>query len=435
MSTASLPTEVELAQALIAFNTVNPPGNERACIEWLEAVLRNAGAETVVAGPSAERPSLVARVSGRGQAPPLLLQGHVDVVGVEGQAWDRDPFGGEVVDGELWGRGAIDMKGQVAVMLAAVLDLLSSGSRPAGDVILALVADEEQGGEQGARWLVEHRPELFAGVRHAVGEWGAANWWIGDRRVYPIQVDEKRFCTLNATFHGPAGHAALPVANAAAARLGSFLSALDAMDLPVSVGPVPRLTLEGTRDLMPPQVQTAVDDLLAGRSDDTTPLASIGELGVVIQGGLRNTVAATVVRGGEKFNVVPSQVTATLDCRLLPGSSPEDVISPLRELPGEANIEIAYHDDVPMPGDHTLLRVLSDVLREEDPEAVVVPYLLFATTDGRHFARLGIQPYGFTPLRLPKGFSLLGLAHAGNERVPVEALAFGRRVTRALLER
>lgn len=434
MATAGVLTELELAQTLIAFETVNPPGNERACIEWAERLLRGAGAQTVVTGPSAERPSLIARVAGRGQAPPLLLQGHVDVVGVEGQHWEREPFGAEIVAGELWGRGAIDMKGQVAAMLAAVLDAATSERPPAGDVILALLADEEQLGTHGARWLVEQRPEFFDDVRHAIGEWGGANWWLGDHSVYAIQVDEKRFCTLRATFRGRAGHAAVPIPDAALAKLGRFLAAIDAHRLPVSVGRVTRLALEGARELVPADVQAEIDDLIAGSGNDAF-LGQLGELGVVLQSGLRNTVTATIVRGGEKFNVIPAQVEVTLDCRLLPGTSPDDVIEPLRQLAGDPDIELVYHDEVPSQNDHSLLPLLSSLLRDEDPEAVVIPYLLFATTDGRHFARLGIQPYGFTPLRLPRGFTVLDKVHASNERVPVEALAFGKRVTRELLER
>jgi acetylornithine deacetylase/succinyl-diaminopimelate desuccinylase-like protein len=202
---AAAPTSpVPIAQELIRFNTVNPPGDEAACVHWIRKLLDDNGIGTRILAADTDRPNLVARLPGRGVEPPLLLHAHVDVVPVAGQNWSRPPFGGEVVDGELWGRGAVDMKGQLAMMLAALLRLARRGEAPAGDIILAVVPDEEAGSAVGARFLVEQHPHLFDGMRYAVGEDGGAELGLGAfARLHPIVVAEKRTCWVRVTLRGP----------------------------------------------------------------------------------------------------------------------------------------------------------------------------------------------------------------------------------------
>jgi acetylornithine deacetylase/succinyl-diaminopimelate desuccinylase-like protein len=187
---------VELLQRLIRFNTTNPPGNERECVEWIEEVLRAGGYETKFLAKDPERPNLLARLKGRNEAPSLLLQGHVDVVPVEGQDWQHQPLEGKNVDGWVWGRGALDMKGGVAMMLAAFLRAKAEGLTPPGDVLLLVLSDEESGGDYGAKYLVEEHARLFDGVRYALGEFGGFSLYVGRRRFYPIQVAEKQLCFL-----------------------------------------------------------------------------------------------------------------------------------------------------------------------------------------------------------------------------------------------
>ena len=226
----------ELLQRLIRFDTTNPPGNEAECIDFVRGLLEEAGVDTEVYAKVPGRPNLVARLPG-GDKPPLLLQGHVDVVTTSGQNWTRPPFGGELVDGYIWGRGAVDMKGPVAMLVSAFLRAKQEGTALPGDVILALLADEEAGGDMGARFLAEEHAHLFEGVRYALSEFGGFSLEIAGRRFYPIQVAEKQICWLKAIVRGRAGHAALVNRGGTMARLGRLLRDLDRRRLPVHVTP------------------------------------------------------------------------------------------------------------------------------------------------------------------------------------------------------
>src|ERR1700744_111709 len=203
----SVPAPGELAQQLIRFDTAAPGGRERDVIAWLAPQLEAAGLDVQVLARDPERPNIVARLKGRGEAPPLLLHGHVDVVPVTGQNWSVDPFAGEVRDGVLWGRGALDMKGGVAMLVAAVLRA-AQGPPPAGDIVLCVLSDEEQGSDFGARFLVDEHADLFAGVRHAIGEFGGFSFPMIGKRVYPIEVAEKQRAVVRLLAEGDAGHGA-----------------------------------------------------------------------------------------------------------------------------------------------------------------------------------------------------------------------------------
>src|ERR687897_3859279 len=235
---------VELLKRLIRFDTTNPPGNERECVEWIDELLRDGGYETKILAKDPDRPNLLARLKGRDEAPSLLLYGHIDVVPVEGQNWQHPPFEGKNVDGWIWGRGALDMKGGVAMMLAAFLRAKAEGLMPPGDVSLLILSDEEAGGDYGARFLVEAHAGLFDGVRYALGEFGGFPLYVGRRRFYPIQVAEKQRCFLRAVVRGPGGHGALPMRGGTIARLAKVLRTLDRRRLPVHVTPVARQMIE-----------------------------------------------------------------------------------------------------------------------------------------------------------------------------------------------
>lgn len=228
------PSAQQILPQLIRFDTTNPPGDEAACVAYVRSLLESHGIASTLAGAAPGRPNLVARVPGRGQAPPLLLQGHVDVVTTANQSWSQPPFGGVELDGEIWGRGAIDMKGGVAMMLAAALLAHEEGGA-AGDLVIAVLADEEAGGVHGAGWLAANHPELFSGVRHAIGEGGGFAFYFGGKRFYPIMVSEKRGSPVRATFRGPGGHGSRVMRGGAMARLGRALTALDQNRLPVQV--------------------------------------------------------------------------------------------------------------------------------------------------------------------------------------------------------
>jgi len=426
-------TPVELLQRLIRFDTTNPPGNEAECMEFVRRLLEDAGVETELYAREPGRPNLVARLPGKGSGKPLLLQGHVDVVTTAGQNWARPPFGGDVVDGYVWGRGAIDMKGGVAMLVSAFLRAARGEIEPAGDVLLVLLCDEEAGGDFGAKFLVEEHAHLFAGIEYALGEFGAFTLHLGGRRFYPIQVAEKQICWLKATIRGSGGHGAMINRGGTMARLGRFLRDLDRKRLPIHVTPVAREMLERMAADLPQPRRGVLLSLLKPRLTDRV-LPLLGEAVRTTEPLLRNTVSPTIVRAGEKINVVPAQIEVELDGRALPGFGPDDLIGELQELVGkDVELELVRHDPGPSEPNLELFETLAGVLRELDPGATPVPLLQIGVTDARFFSRLGIQTYGFLPMRLPEGFSFVPLVHAADERVPADAIDFGvEAISRAL---
>jgi acetylornithine deacetylase/succinyl-diaminopimelate desuccinylase-like protein len=424
----------ELLQRLIRFDTTNPPGSERECIEWIQHLLQESGCSVRIVARDPERPNLIARLPGEGRAPPFLLQGHVDVVPAKG-AWSRPPFAGEVVDGYVWGRGALDMKGGVAMMLAAFLRAAASDVRPPGYVLLCLLSDEEAGGDLGVRFVVEKHGELFEGVRFAIGEFGGFTMEVAGRRFYPMMVAEKQLCSARATLRGPAGHGSLPVRNGAMGRLGRLLAALDRRRLPVHLTPVARSMIDAIAADVPPATRIPLRALLRPRLTDRV-LGRLGDRGRLFDVLLRNTASATRVGGGHAHNVIPEEVSVDLDCRLLPGFAPDDVFQELRALAGvDIDFDILRYDPGPPAPDMTLFDTLGGILRELDPEGRPVPLLLPGVSDGRFFARLDIQTYGFLPMRLPRELPFMELVHGDDERIPVDSLEFGTTAIRRLLER
>ncbi len=434
-----MPTSISpacLLQELIRFDTTNPPGNEAACIGHLDGVLRTTGITTTLLAKDPDRPNLIARLPGAGHAPPLLLQGHVDVVTTVGQTWTHPPFAGIERDGYIWGRGALDMKSGVTMMTCALLQLKAAGITPRGDVILCALSDEEAGGRYGARYLVEEHPEQFAGVKHALGELGGFPMSIGGVRFYPIQVAEKVQCALRLTLRGPAGHGSMPIRGGAMARLGRVLRALDRRPLPTHITPVAQTMLAGMaaatrspvrqvlRLLLSPRLSSAVIAGLGARLDMVAPL-------------LRNTVSPTIVRGGAAINVIPGEITLDLDGRMLPGVAVEQMVAEVRAIVGrDVTIDVLHADpSATAAPDWSQFAMLANILRELDPDGVPLPYLLPGVSDARFFRRLGIQTYGFTPMNLPADFNFRATIHAADERIPVAALDFGTRAIRSVLER
>jgi acetylornithine deacetylase/succinyl-diaminopimelate desuccinylase-like protein len=425
---------VELLAQLLRFDTSNPPGNERECIDWIRGLLEELGCEVRIIAREPERPNLLARLPGRGVSAPLLLQGHVDVVAARGE-WSHPPFAGELDGGYVWGRGALDMKGGVAMMLAAFMRLRASGVTPPGDVILCVLADEEAGSDLGASFLVKEHPELFSGVRFAIGEFGGFTMQLAGRRFYPIMVAEKQVCWARAKLRGRAGHGSLPIRGGSMGKLGRLLGALDRHRLPVHVTPVARAMIEAIAVELPRPLALPLRGLLQPQLTDRL-LDVIGERVKVFDSLLHNTASATIVAGGEKINVIPDEVTLELDCRLLPGFSPQDVFAELRALSGvDLEFEVIRHERVAAEPDLTLFETLAGTLRELDPTAKPIPLLLPAVTDGRFFSLLGIQTYGFLPMQLPDDMRFMDLIHAENERLPAAAMEFGTQAIARVLER
>ncbi len=431
----SAPDVVELLRELIRFDTTNPPGNETACIEHVRGLLTAAGIESKILAQADDRPNLIARLEGRGEAPPLLLYGHVDVVTTAGQQWAHEPFGADVADGVVWGRGALDMKSGVAMLVHAFIRAHEEGPPP-GDLVLAVLSDEENGGNFGARFLVEEHPEQFDGIRHALGEFGGATVHLGGRAFYPIQVAEKQICWLRGVVRGPGGHGAIGVRGSAIAKLGRILTKLDRGHLPIHVTPATRAWIEGMADALPRPQSLVLRSLLDPRLAEATLRLSRGDQLRPLERALRNTITPTIVHGGEKINVIPSQVELELDGRSLPGFGPDDLIREVRALVGpDLELELVRHDPGSAEPDLSYLPTLSQIIRELDPDAVPVPMLQIGVTDGRFFSRLGIQTYGYLPLRLPQGFEFMKLIHAADERVPADAVRFGAEAVSRAIDR
>jgi acetylornithine deacetylase/succinyl-diaminopimelate desuccinylase-like protein len=390
-------------------------------------------------GSSPERPNLVARLAGRGTVAPLLLQGHVDVVPAVGE-WRHPPFAGEVADGYVWGRGALDMKGGVAMMLAAFMRAVArvnaGGTPPPGDVILCLMSDEENGSAEGAELLVRDHPELFADVRYALGEFGGFTLDVAGRRFAPIMVAEKQIVWARTTLRGPAGHGSMPIRGGAMGQVGRLLSRLDRRRLPVHVTPVVRTNIETIAAELPRQLALPLRGLLTPALTDRI-LDVMGDRARLFDPVLHNTVSPTGVTGGGTINVIPNEVTVDLDCRLLPGFGPADITAELRALTGikDLELDVVRHDPVAAEPDMGLFDTLAGVLRELDPATIPVPLLLPAVTDGRFFSRLGIQTYGYLPMQLPEEMSFMELIHAPDERLPVGAADHGTEAIDRVLQR
>lgn len=415
----------DLLRDLIRIDTTNPPGMERRAVELVRSVLAHNGIQSETFAKDADRPSLVARIPGEGAAPPLLVHGHLDVVGVTDQRWDHDPFSGDVVDGWIWGRGALDMKGPIAMMIDALVRL-SQGHPPAGDIVLCLVPDEENGGAFGAGYLVNEHAYLFEGVEYALGEFGGFPYQFDGVRFSPIQISERIGVDFHVTFRGDSGHASMPVPGGAMGKLGAALVDLERKQMPVHVTAATRLMLEAMAPHVSPPVRLAIRAMLDQRTAPAAVAALRSRLGAV-GSVLRNTVTPTIVSGGDKINVIPAETGLTLDGRMLPGLDPvtmRDELANLLDVDCEISFE-AERSGIPAVPDMGLFDLLASAIRRMDRGLTPIPYMSPAVTDARWFSQLGIACYGFTPMPLPAGFAVESTVHDANERIPVSALRPG----------
>ena len=414
-----------LLQQLIRFDTSNPPGNEKDCILWIKGLLDNAGIQNDILAKDPERLNLVARIEGQKKAPPLLMYGHVDVVTTKGQQWTHPPFEGLKKDGFIWGRGALDMKGGIAMMLSAFLKLAETGFKPAGDIIFAALSDEEAGGDLGAKFLVEESSDYFQNVKYALGEFGGFPVHIGKKCFYFIQTGEKQRCWMKATLKGPGGHGSQRHTGGAMAALGKIINVFDKKRLPVHVTPIVREMIQTiARNLSLPE-GLFIKQILNPVFTDTI-INLMGERGDMFDPLLHNTVNITMVNGGDKINVIPSEIAFYMDGRILPGFTSEDMLKEIRERAGDTfSIDIQRHEPCPPEPDMGLFDTLAGILKKAHPGAIPVPFLLPGITDACFFSRLGIQTYGFLPMNLPKEFTFNKLIHAADERIPEYCLEFG----------
>jgi len=429
---ATAPDEVvDICRDLIRIDTSNPgdhsgPG-ERQAAEHVAGLLADVGLEPVVLESHPKRTSVVTRISGTDpERPALLVHGHLDVVPAHAPDWKHHPFDGDVADGCLWGRGAIDMKDMDAMMLAVVRQRQRERRPPARDVVLAFTADEEAGGTWGARWLVDRHPGLFEGVTEAVGEVGGFSLTLGGQRLYLMQTAEKGMAWMRLSAVGTAGHGSMIQPDNAVTELAEAVGRLGRHEWPTRLLPSVRAFLEGAAAALGVEFMP---------NDPSELLAKIGAVSRVIGATLRNTVNPTVLKAGYKVNVVPQTATAEVDGRFLPGYEDEFYAELDRVLGPRVAREI-IHTDIALETtpDGALYEAMTSSLLGEDPEARVIPYCLSAGTDAKSFSRLGMRCFGFTPLRLPPDLDFSGMFHGVDERVPVDGLRFGVRVLDRFLD-
>ncbi|MEU4681165.1 M20/M25/M40 family metallo-hydrolase [Micromonospora sp. NPDC023737] len=418
---------VDLCRDLLRIDTSNTGDNdtsagERAAAEYVAEKLAEVGVETQIHESAPGRANVVARIAGtdpsRGA---LLVHGHLDVVPADADEWSVHPFSGEIRDGYLWGRGAIDMKDFDAMVLAVVRHWQRTGVRPTRDIVLAYTADEEAGGDYGAHWLTRQHRDVFDGCTEAIGEVGGFSYSVDDaRRLYLIETAEKGVDWLRLHAKGRPGHGSMVHDDNAVTALAEAVARIGRHRFPMVVTPTVRAFLE------------EVSELLGIELDPEDPEAAIAKLGPIaniIGATIRNTANPTRLAAGYKDNVIPGRATATIDCRSLPGQS-ELLEAQLRELIGP-DIDIEYIQRQPAietTFDGDLVDAMSAALRAEDPGAHPVPYMLSGGTDAKAFAQLGIRCFGFAPLRLPADLNFSALFHGIDERVPVDGLQFGVRV-------
>ena len=425
---------VELLRALVRFDTTNPPGNEAACVEFLADTLRGVGVEPEVLAPAPGRANLVARLpGGDGDAAPLLLNGHVDVVAAEAGRWAHPPFAGEVHDGVIWGRGAVDMKHMVAMSVATVGLLARLGVPLRRDLKLAAVADEEAGCAFGSAWLVDHHPDRVR-AGHALGEVGGATLYLGGRPFYPVQVAEKGIAWLRASATGATGHGSIPRDDSAVVRLSEFLARVGRRRLALRPSPEARRFLEALAGLQGRAGRAALPLLLHPRWSNLVLRRGVRDPGMarLLGAVLRNTASPTVVHAGSKVNVIPGRAEAELDGRIAVGSSEAELLAELRALAGPGiELELLGPSRPPTvtpPGDQ-LFDLLAAVVADHHPGAVAVPTVTPGFTDAKFWSRLGTACYGFAPIRLePSDPDFAAMFHGDDERVPIVGLKAGLRV-------
>jgi acetylornithine deacetylase/succinyl-diaminopimelate desuccinylase-like protein len=425
-------------QDLLRLDTRNPPGNEVRAAGYLHALLKSEGISGEIVGPSEDRGTFIARLKGDGSAHPLLLMSHTDVVAVEPDKWTHGPFSGDIADGFIYGRGALDMKQMVTMEAMCMLLLKRAGVRLKRDVIYMAAADEECGGQEGAGWVVEHCPQLIQ-AEYALNEGGGSGIEINSHRYYSVQTAEKGTVRFRIRTHGRPGHGSVPHHENAILKLAAILARFTPDLLPVHFTNTLRGYIAGIASTQPSDVAQALHAVL---TDETTADAAVDRLPLDetlkqrMHAMLRNTVTPTILKAGSQINVIPSEAEASIDGRNLPGWTPEMFLEELRSAIGN-QAEIALLDpSTPLEADlqSPLFNTIKDVLNEHDPGATAVPFLLTGGTDAKHVTKLGTKVYGFVP-GLYAGAGEGRRVHSHDERVSVRSLQWGVRVLYEVVER
>lgn len=417
---------VEVCRDLIRIDTSNygeedGPG-ERKAAEHVATLLDEVGIQSRLYEPEPGRTSVVAQWGGTGEDPRggLLLHGHLDVVPAAAEDWQVDPFSGEIRDGYVWGRGAVDMKDFDAMLLSVVRARTRAGRVPARPITLCFTADEEAGGHKGAEVLVERHRDELEGCTEAVGEVGGFSATVNGRRLYLIEAAEKGMAWMRLTARGRAGHGSMINRENAITELAAAVARIGAHEWPVRLTPTMKVLLASVAELVGTEATPENAESL---------IEEFGSAARMLGAVIRNTTNPTMLDAGYKVNVIPTEATAHVDGRFLPGFE-DEFFATLAELCGEhVDIDFVSHQqpwETPYEGE--IVDAMTRSLLAEDPDAVVAPYLMSGGTDAKHFNKLGLRSYGFAPLRLPADLDFTALFHGVDERVPVDALEFGARV-------
>ena len=428
-------------QTLIRFDTTNPPGNELPLAVHIEGVLKREGIETQLLQSSKNRAQVIGRIRGSGARRPVILLAHMDVVGVNRESWTFDPFGAEISDGYLYGRGAIDDKGMLAVNLMTMLLLkraqVESGEKLSRDVVFVATSDEEAGGEWGMGWLVSNHPEILD-AEFAINEGGRTRIIEGGRAYLAVQAAEKISHVVTVTARGSAGHAAIPLPDNAIYRLGAALEQLSQYSEPVMLTDITRQFFARLAEVWPASDEkNAMLDLVAGDAKQSQEGARILSRIAVFNAVLRNGISPTVLQAGKQFNVIPDSAGAVLNVRTLPGQSIDKVVQRMKAVVTQPGITIEVTqrgEEAPAsdPGSE-MFAAISAAAHELDPKLPVVPYLSTGVTDSARLRRLGVKAYGILPF--PMAQSDEERMHGNDERIPIESLHFGVRLVFGAISR
>ena len=425
---------VGLCRDLIRFDTSNfgPDGSkgEREATEYVAAQLDEVGISSQLFESEARRTSLVAHWEPEGcdtSLPPLLIHGHTDVVPAIASDWQVDPFAGEVKDGYVWGRGAVDMKDFDAMVLAVVRERQRTRRPPRRPIRLVFAADEEAGGRKGSHWLAEHHPDLIGDCTEAIGEVGGFSLTVNDQRLYLIQTAEKGIAWLKLIAEGTAGHGSMRNPDNAVTEIASAVSRIGAYQWPTRLHPSVQHFLEAVEDALGVPIQT---------DEVEQTLARLGSIARLVGATVTNTANPTMLQSGYKVNVIPGQATAGVDGRFLPGTE-DEFYATITDLIGpKVRYEVVNADiAVETSFDGDLVDAMSASLLATDPGATVVPFMMSAGTDAKAWSSLGVRCFGFAPLRLPPELDFAALFHGVDERVPISALTHGCTVLDDFLDR
>ncbi len=417
-----------LCQQLLRIDTTNPPGNELPAAELLAEELVGAGLEPVVMQSAPGRGNVVARLRGTGQKPPLLLTAHLDVVEADPLAWDHPPFCGEVHDDCLWGRGAVDMKNMAAMSVAILTRLAREGVKPERDLIFAGVADEEAGCRYGSLWLCENHADLVRS-EFAIGEGGGFNIQVAGRSFFTVQVAEKGVCWVRARATGEPGHGSMPREDSAVVQLSEAIARLGKEGLPRHSSAPVQGFIGALASHLPAAVRPAIK-LLASPTFGPAMLKILPDPSVrrAFRALLGNTASPTVLRAGNKTNVIPGFAEAEIDGRILPGQSRDEFMRELGEVLGPGIALEIMHSLPPVvtePKESSLYSLIHDVMSQRAPSSPIVPFIMQGFTDAKAFTSIGAKWYGFAPVTLPPSLRFADMFHGHNERIPVEGLKWG----------